>query len=70
MDIKVEKEFKNGKKIIAVTRTVTTYFKVEDISDDEGVEVTEKNTVDELRANTFTGLPQEFWDKAYKVCTE
>lgn len=67
MDIKIEKEFKNGNKLIAVTRTVTTYFKVENCTNIDDTEVMEKNTIDTLKDNSFTGLSQEFWKKLNNV---
>lgn len=66
MDIKFEKKFKNGNKIIAVTREVTTYFKV--VHDgEEGNEIKEMNTIDELKTKTWSGLSDEFWNKVDRL---
>jgi len=66
MEIKIEKEFKNGKKLIAVTREITTYFKVS--KDEEGTEVQERNTIDTIRDDSsYTGLTKEVWKGLEKI---
>ena len=65
MNIEIEKQLKNGNKVIAVKREVVTYFKVSK-EDGENL-VSEMNTVDELKTKTWSGLSDEFWEEVDKL---
>lgn len=63
MDIKVIKEYKNGSKIVEVSRTVTTRFKVIDGKDD-GLEA-DGNTFKTVNDPIYNGryMSDAVWEK-------